>query len=201
MGRTVYKHGAPNGAVQRPCSADQREERDLGTAAPAIGWHAPCAAGTPGIQAQAIALPARQSLGRIIVFTCSNLVHSPAEKGLPIQGSLFSVRDPGYADIRDDGQCGIAKRMECVQLAGAIAKGGRPESGSKLHALQTLRAGERLDYPTMRHRNYERNHLGRRDAGKGWAPRTPWPGCQRAPLRTSPLTCTEAGSPVQRALL
>jgi hypothetical protein len=33
-----------------------------------------------------------------------------------------------------------AKRMECVQLAGAVVKRGRLKSGSKLHALQTLRA-------------------------------------------------------------
>jgi hypothetical protein len=35
-----------------------------------------------------------------------------------------------------------AKRMECVQLAGAVARWGRLESGSKLHALQTLRAAK-----------------------------------------------------------
>ena len=33
-----------------------------------------------------------------------------------------------------------AKRLECVQLAGAFVRRGRLESGSKLHALQTLRA-------------------------------------------------------------
>ena len=33
-----------------------------------------------------------------------------------------------------------AKRMECVQLAGAFERCRAPESGSKLHALQTLRA-------------------------------------------------------------
>jgi hypothetical protein len=33
-----------------------------------------------------------------------------------------------------------AKRLECVQLAGAIGKAGHPKSGSKLRALQTLRA-------------------------------------------------------------
>src|SRR6266516_4885441 len=32
-----------------------------------------------------------------------------------------------------------AKRMECVQLAGAFVRGWRFESGSKLHALHTLR--------------------------------------------------------------
>jgi len=32
-----------------------------------------------------------------------------------------------------------AKRLECVQLAGAVVRRGRSESGSKLHALQTLR--------------------------------------------------------------
>ena len=32
-----------------------------------------------------------------------------------------------------------AKRMECVQLAGAFAKGRRSESASKLDALHTLR--------------------------------------------------------------
>jgi hypothetical protein len=33
-----------------------------------------------------------------------------------------------------------AKRLECVQLAGAVVRRGWFESGSKLHALQTLRA-------------------------------------------------------------
>ena len=33
-----------------------------------------------------------------------------------------------------------AKRLECVQLAGAVIRQGRFESGSKLHALQTLHA-------------------------------------------------------------
>jgi hypothetical protein len=37
-------------------------------------------------------------------------------------------------------QNGHAKRLECVQLAGAVAGRGWLESGSKLHALQTLRA-------------------------------------------------------------
>ena len=31
-----------------------------------------------------------------------------------------------------------AKRLECVQLAGAFGLAGASESGSKLHALQTL---------------------------------------------------------------
>ena len=50
LGRTVYKHGAPDGAVQQPCSAENREEMRLGTAAPAVGWHTPGAAGPPGSQ-------------------------------------------------------------------------------------------------------------------------------------------------------
>src|ERR1035438_9528132 len=33
-----------------------------------------------------------------------------------------------------------AKRLECDQLAGAVLRWRRLESGSKLHALQTLRA-------------------------------------------------------------
>ena len=33
-----------------------------------------------------------------------------------------------------------AKRLECVQLAGAFRRGGACDSGSKLRALQTLRA-------------------------------------------------------------
>ena len=49
---------------------------------------------------------------------------------------------PKYADVREDDHCGNAKRLECVQLAGAIVARGRAESGSKLHALQTLRAGD-----------------------------------------------------------
>jgi hypothetical protein len=39
-------------------------------------------------EARAIALPAWLSLGRITAFTHSNLVHGPAEKGLPVQGRL-----------------------------------------------------------------------------------------------------------------
>jgi hypothetical protein len=35
---------------------------------------------------------------------------------------------------------GHAKRLECAQLAGAVVRQGGFESGSKLHALQTLRA-------------------------------------------------------------
>ena len=35
-----------------------------------------------------------------------------------------------------------AKRLECVQLAGAVVRRGRLESGSNLHALQTLRAAK-----------------------------------------------------------
>jgi hypothetical protein len=34
-------------------------------------------------QARALSLTARLSLGRVTVFTYSNLVHGPAEKGLP----------------------------------------------------------------------------------------------------------------------
>jgi len=33
----------------------------------------------------------------------------------------------------------VAKRLKCVQLAGAFEWPGAYESGSKLHALQTLR--------------------------------------------------------------
>src|ERR1035441_7015813 len=33
-----------------------------------------------------------------------------------------------------------AQRLECAQLAGALERCHAPESGSKLHALQTLRA-------------------------------------------------------------
>ena len=35
-----------------------------------------------------------------------------------------------------------SKRMECVQLAGAVIRQRRLESGSKLPALQTLRAAK-----------------------------------------------------------
>jgi hypothetical protein len=48
----------------------------------------------------------------------------------------------------------VAKRLECVQLAGAIVKRDRAESGSKLRALQTLRARERPHRTTMGHRTY-----------------------------------------------
>ncbi len=44
--------------------------------------------------------------------------------------------------------------MACVQHAGAIVKRGRAESGSELHALQTLRAEERPGRTTRRHRTY-----------------------------------------------
>src|SRR5438046_1299000 len=37
-------------------------------------------------------------------------------------------------------QSNCAKRMECVQLAGAVEVAGRSKSGSKLHALHRLRA-------------------------------------------------------------
>ena len=40
-------------------------------------------------QAHTLSLTARLSLGRVTVFTYSNLVHGPAEKGLPGQGRLF----------------------------------------------------------------------------------------------------------------
>src|SRR5437667_6478447 len=36
-------------------------------------------------------------------------------------------------------QPNVAKRLECVELAPAFARGGWPESASKLAALQTLR--------------------------------------------------------------
>ena len=66
-----------------------------------------------------------------------------------LEGSLsgggetpLSVCGRRYGGAREGGHCGNAKRLECVQLAGAIIKHGRSESGSKLHALQTLRAQE-----------------------------------------------------------
>src|SRR5438046_1315316 len=45
----------------------------------------------------------------------------------------------------------VAKRMECVELAPAFDPPGAYESGSKLHALHTLRAaGPRLAKPRVR---------------------------------------------------
>jgi hypothetical protein len=36
--------------------------------------------------------------------------------------------------------CAVAKRLECAQLAAALDNAGPSKSGSKLRALQTLRA-------------------------------------------------------------
>src|ERR1035441_10300864 len=73
---------------------------------------------------------------------------------LTLTALLLSVCGPKCADAKEDGHSGNAKRLECVQLAGAIVKCGRSESGSKLHALQTLRAQERPHAATIRHRTY-----------------------------------------------
>ena len=72
---------------------------------------------------------------------------------LVFHGGL-SVCGLKYADVRDEGHFGYAKRLECVQLAGAVVKRGRAESGSKLHALQTLRARERPSRTTIRRLTY-----------------------------------------------
>src|SRR5664279_1004677 len=47
----------------------------------------------------------------------------------------YHLCGPRDADVREDWHCGNAKRLKCVQLAGAIIKGGHAESGSKLHTL------------------------------------------------------------------
>src|ERR1035438_5425776 len=76
------------------------------------------------------------------------------QPSLTLTALLLSVYGPKCADVKEDGHSGNAKRLECVQLAGAIVKCGRSESGSKLHALQTLRAQERPHPTTTRHRTY-----------------------------------------------
>jgi hypothetical protein len=58
-------------------------------AAPAVGWHTRALPDRQAAQARTLSLTARLSLGRVTVFTYSNLVHGPAEKGLPGQGRLF----------------------------------------------------------------------------------------------------------------
>ena len=70
------------------------------------------------------------------------------------QDRALGVCGPKYADVREDGHSGNAKRLECVQLAGAIVKRRRAESGSKLHALQTLRARECPRTTTLGRRAY-----------------------------------------------
>jgi len=44
----------------------------------------------------AIVLPARLALGRMTVFIHSNIVHSPAEKGLPERGCLLGRNRINY---------------------------------------------------------------------------------------------------------
>ena len=60
-------------------------------------------------QAHTLSLTARLSLGRVTVFTYSNLVHGPAEKGLPGQGRLFeriyAVRAYAKRAQRRKGRC------------------------------------------------------------------------------------------------
>jgi hypothetical protein len=54
----------------------------------------------------------------------------------------------------NEGHFGNAKRLEYVQLAGAVVKRGCAESGSKLRALQTLRARGRPHRTTIDRRTY-----------------------------------------------
>src|SRR5436309_10550314 len=75
------------------------------------------------------------------------LLHRPALRraGLLYPKLLFSCADfPGntgqIARAEQGGRSCFAKRMECVELAPAVRCVARFESGSKLHALHTLRA-------------------------------------------------------------
>ena len=77
-----------------------------------------------------------------LVLVCSS--DKPFTFNPVARWSSLSVCGLKYADLRDEGHFGNAKRLECVQLAGAVVKRGRGESGSKLHALQTLRRCEKI---------------------------------------------------------
>jgi hypothetical protein len=48
---------------------------------------------------------------------------------------------------RTGGTCSVAKRLECAQLAAAMERSCIIESGSKLRALQTLRAARLCHVP------------------------------------------------------
>ena len=83
---------------------------------------------------------------------------SRTENGAECRRRLLSMCGRKYGDVGEDGHSCGAKRLECVQLAGAIVKRGRSESGSKLRALQTLRAQERPHRATIRHWTYDPEH-------------------------------------------
>src|ERR1035437_10195352 len=97
------------------------------------------------------------------VSVACGLIQNPLQRG---SGRRTGTSSPlgmcgrRYCDVGEDGYSYGAKRLECVQLAGAIVKCGRSESGSKLRALQTLRAQERPHRATIRHWTYDPEHLG-----------------------------------------
>ncbi len=64
------------------------------------------------------------------------------------------------------GSDGRAKRLECVQLAAALGNIRISESGSKLHALQTLRAEVHLAPIMKRHRTHNWERYGADGAWK-----------------------------------
>jgi hypothetical protein len=109
--------------------------------------------------------------GRISVYLCARklyLINTPRLSGTydaretcnRLTWIILSLCSPNYADVKEGGHRGNAKRLECVQLAGAFVKRGRAESGSKLHALQTLRARGRPHRAKIRHRTYVPEYLG-----------------------------------------
>ena len=74
--------------------------------------------------------------------------------------SRLSVCGLKPGDVGAAGHPCSAKRLECDQLAGAIVKRGHSKSGSKLRALQTLRAQERPHRTAVRHRIFDPEYIG-----------------------------------------
>jgi hypothetical protein len=68
------------------------------------------------------------------------------------------MRRGEYGGVYGVGQGYVAKRMECVQLAGAFGEFPLNKSASKLDALHTFRVKECLHSPVMRHRKYDPKH-------------------------------------------
>ena len=73
--------------------------------------------------------------------------------------SVYGIK---YGDVGAAGHPCSAKRLECVQLAGAIVKRGHSKSGSKLRALQTLRAQDRPHRTATRHPIYDPEYHAKR---------------------------------------
>ncbi len=76
--------------------------------------------------------PASVVLGGVVR---ANGLPGAGENNLPLQGRAGEGGGRFLTRCRE-----VAKRLECVQLAGAFEWLGAHESGSKLRALQTLRA-------------------------------------------------------------